>query len=163
MNKGAGNGVLGVCLMIGLIAGALVLGNAFKAARSDDRVVSVKGLCEREVKADNVICPFAYKEGGDNLQTLYMTIEEKNGIIIDFLKEAGISVPLFVGGATTSALHTALKIAPLYDGAVFHVKDAAQNPILAMQLAGAERERVLACLRYEQQSQGYDTNLARKY
>ena len=68
------------------------------------------------------------------------------------LKAAGVSVPLFIGGATTSALHTALKIAPLYDGAVFHVKDAAQNPILAMQLAGAERERVLACLRYEQQS-----------
>ena len=68
------------------------------------------------------------------------------------LKAAGVSVPLFIGGATTSALHTALKIAPLYDGPVFHVKDAAQNPILAMQLAGAERERVLACLRYEQQS-----------
>ena len=68
------------------------------------------------------------------------------------LKAAGVSVPLFIGGATTSALHTALKIAPLYDGPVFHVKDAAQNPILAMQLAGAERERTIACLRYEQQS-----------
>ena len=68
------------------------------------------------------------------------------------LKVAGVSVPLFIGGATTSALHTALKIAPLYDGPVFHVKDAAQNPILAMQLAGAERERTIACLRYEQQS-----------
>ena len=68
------------------------------------------------------------------------------------LKAAGVSVPLFIGGATTSALHTALKIAPLYDGPVFHVKDAAQNPILAMQLAGAERDRTIACLRYEQQS-----------
>lgn len=68
------------------------------------------------------------------------------------LKVAGVSVPLFIGGATTSALHTALKIAPLYDGPVFHVKDAAQNPILAMQLAGAERDRAIACLRYEQQS-----------
>lgn len=68
------------------------------------------------------------------------------------LRQAGVSVPLFIGGATTSALHTALKIAPLYDGPVFHVKDAAQNPILAMQLSGAEREKVIACLRYEQQS-----------
>ncbi len=67
------------------------------------------------------------------------------------LKVAGVSVPLFIGGATTSALHTALKIAPLYDGPVFYVKDAAQNPILAMQLAGAERERVIATLREEQQ------------
>ena len=54
-------------------------------------MVSVKGLCEREVKADKVICPFAYKEGGDNLQQLYRTIEEKNGVIIEFLKDAGIS------------------------------------------------------------------------
>ncbi|MBQ2429833.1 MAG: B12-binding domain-containing protein, partial [Alistipes sp.] len=67
------------------------------------------------------------------------------------LKAAGVSVPLFIGGATTSALHTALKIAPLYDGPVFHVKDAAQNPIIAMQLSGSEREKTIACLRYEQQ------------
>lgn len=85
------NGGLGCCLMVGLIVGALLLGNAIRASRAADRVVSVKGLCEREVKADKVICPFAYKEGGDNLQQLYRTIEEKNGVIIEFLKEAGIS------------------------------------------------------------------------
>ncbi len=85
------NGGLGCCLMVGLIVGAVLLGNAIKASRADDRVVSVKGLCEREVKADKVICPFAYKEGGDNLQQLYRTIEEKNGVIIEFLKDAGIS------------------------------------------------------------------------
>ena len=67
------------------------------------------------------------------------------------LKSAGVDVPLFIGGATTSALHTAVKIAPLYDGPVFHVKDAAQNPILAMQLAGREREKAIACLKYEQE------------
>ena len=82
---------LGYCLLVGLIVSALLLGNAIKASRADDRVVSVKGLCEREVKADNVICPFAYKEGGDNLQQLYTTIEEKNATIINFLKEAGIA------------------------------------------------------------------------
>ena len=31
------------------------------------------------------------------------------------LREAGISAPLLIGGATTSAMHTALKIAPVYD------------------------------------------------
>ena len=77
--------------MIGLIVGAIVLGSAIKAARANDRIVSVKGLCEREVKADKAICPFAYKEGGDNLQQLYTTIETKNGVIIDFLREAGIA------------------------------------------------------------------------
>ena len=84
------NKTLGYCLLVGLIVSALLLGNAIKASRADDRVVSVKGLCEREVKADNVICPFAYKEGGDDLQQLYRTIERKNMIIINFLKAAGI-------------------------------------------------------------------------
>ncbi len=60
------------------------------------------------------------------------------------LAAAGIDAPLFVGGATTSELHTALKIAPLYAGPVFHVRDAAQNPVLAMRLLGAEREATIA-------------------
>lgn len=91
-NKGIkiNNEGLGCCLMIGLIVGAILLGNAIKASRADVRIVSVKGLCEREVKADRVICPFAYKEGGNNLQQLYNTIEQKNGVIIDFLKDAGL-------------------------------------------------------------------------
>lgn len=67
------------------------------------------------------------------------------------LREAKVSVPLFIGGATTSALHTAVKIAPLYDGPVFYVRDAAQNPLLAMQLLGTERDTTLRTLRYEQE------------
>ncbi len=60
------------------------------------------------------------------------------------LREAGISIPIFVGGATTSDLHTALKIAPCYDGPVFRVKDAAQNPVLALRLLGPEGESLIA-------------------
>ena len=71
--------------------------------------------------------------------------------VAERLREAGITVPVFIGGATTSAMHTAAKIAPLYDGPVFHVKDAAQNPILAMRLSGSEREHAIACLRFEQE------------
>jgi 5-methyltetrahydrofolate--homocysteine methyltransferase len=40
------------------------------------------------------------------------------------LEKAGFSLPLLIGGATTSRLHTALKIDPLYHGAVVHVTDA---------------------------------------
>ena len=63
------------------------------------------------------------------------------------LRKAGVSVPLFIGGATASALHTAMKIAPLYDGPVFYVKDAAQNPVLAMQLLGQQREQLISELK----------------
>jgi len=40
----------------------------------------------------------------------------------------GLTIPLFIGGATTSGLHTAIKIAPLYQGPVIHTRDAAQMP-----------------------------------
>lgn len=47
------------------------------------------------------------------------------------LDEAGLRVPVMIGGATTSSLHTALKIAPVYHGPVLHVCDASQNVPLA--------------------------------
>lgn len=67
------------------------------------------------------------------------------------LSEAGISVPLFICGATTSEMHTAVKIAPLYSGAVFHVKDASQNPVLALKLSTDARETMIAELKEHQQ------------
>lgn len=70
--------------------------------------------------------------------------------VVELLKAANVNIPIFIGGATTSELHTALKIAPLYDGAVFHVKDAAQNPILAMQLLGKERDNIISTHKQEQ-------------
>ena len=49
-------------------------------------------------------------------------------------KEAGLHIPVMVGGATTSKLHVALKIAPLYDAPVVWVKDASVNPSIAASL-----------------------------
>lgn len=67
------------------------------------------------------------------------------------LAKAGLEVPLMVGGATTSALHTALKIAPVYRGPVVHMKDASQNPIVAAQLRDTvAREEFVASLRKDQ-------------
>ena len=50
------------------------------------RTVSVKGLSEREVPADKVIWPLVYKELGNDLGTIYRTINTKNTIVINFLK-----------------------------------------------------------------------------
>ena len=50
---------------------------------------------------------------------------------VHMLAEAGITTPILIGGATTSPLHTALKIAPYYRGPVLHVRDASQNVPLA--------------------------------
>lgn len=50
------------------------------------------------------------------------------------LEKAGLDIPLLIGGATTSALHTALKIAPVYHAPVVHLKDASQNAAVAARL-----------------------------
>ncbi|MBD5225914.1 MAG: methionine synthase [Bacteroidales bacterium] len=54
--------------------------------------------------------------------------------VVKALNEAHISIPVLVGGATTSRLHTALRIAPVYGGVVVHVGDASQNPLVAAKL-----------------------------
>ena len=50
------------------------------------------------------------------------------------LEKAGLDVPLLIGGATTSPLHTALKIAPVYHAPVIHLKAASQNATVAARL-----------------------------
>lgn len=66
------------------------------------------------------------------------------------MKAAGITIPILLGGATTSKLHTALKIAPEYDGPVVWVKDASQMVIVASNLSNpATREGYIAALNAE--------------
>lgn len=59
------------------------------------------------------------------------------------LEKAGLDIPLLIGGATTSALHTALKIAPVYHATVVHLKDASQNVIVAAKLMNPEAKKQL--------------------
>ena len=54
------------------------------------------------------------------------------------LKKAGLQIPIMIGGATTSELHVALKIAPVYGGPVVWMKDASQNAIVAAKLMTEE-------------------------
>lgn len=54
--------------------------------------------------------------------------------VAEALKKAGLDIPIMIGGATTSELHVALKIAPVYGGPVVWMKDASQNAIVASQL-----------------------------
>ena len=54
--------------------------------------------------------------------------------VVKAMQKANLQIPVMIGGATTSKIHTALKIAPHYDYPVVHVTDASQNPIVASQL-----------------------------
>jgi 5-methyltetrahydrofolate--homocysteine methyltransferase len=65
------------------------------------------------------------------------SLEEMAHVAVE-LQRAGLDIPIMVGGATTSKLHTALKIAPVYGGPVIHMKDASQNALVAARLLNAE-------------------------
>ena len=83
-----------------------------------------------------------------------------SGLITPSLKEMeqlcrlfqqhGLQVPIVVGGATTSAVHTAVKLAPLYDGCVFYGGDASQTSLLAKRLQ-MDATATIAQIKAEQQ------------
>ena len=56
------------------------------------------------------------------------------------LQRAHLNIPIMIGGATTSELHVALKIDPVYKGAVVWLKDASQNAIVAARLMNEEQQ-----------------------
>ena len=61
------------------------------------------------------------------------SLEEMVNVAVE-LRKAGLDIPIMIGGATTSELHVALKIAPVYGGPVVWMKDASQNPLAAQRL-----------------------------
>ena len=85
------------------------------------------------------------------------SLQEMVNSVIAF-KEAGLNIPVMIGGATTSQLHVALKIAPLYDAPVVWVKDASVNPSIAAALLN-EKEHEHFCKEldatYEKLRAGY--------
>ncbi len=61
------------------------------------------------------------------------SLKEMEQLCRSFQRE-GLRVPIIVGGATTSAVHTAVKLAPLYDGLVVYGGDASQTSVLAKRI-----------------------------
>jgi 5-methyltetrahydrofolate--homocysteine methyltransferase len=58
--------------------------------------------------------------------------------VAQLMEERGMKQPLLIGGATTSRIHTAVKIAPKYSGTVVHVLDASRSVPVAGSLLNAE-------------------------
>lgn len=67
------------------------------------------------------------------------SLEEMVHVAVE-LQKAGLSIPIMIGGATTSKLHTALKIAPVYRGPVVYMQDASQNALIARKLLSQEQQ-----------------------
>lgn len=70
------------------------------------------------------------------------SLEEMAHVAVE-LEKAGLDIPLLIGGATTSKMHTALKIAPVYSAPVVHLKDASQNVGIASRLLNPQTKEEL--------------------
>lgn len=80
--------------------------------------------------------------------------------VADEMNKQGMRIPLMVGGATTSPLHTALKLAPRYEGPVVHTFDASQVAPAAASLVGSEKEQYIA--RHEAKQEELRSNYFQK-
>ena len=79
-----------VILAIGIIVLGWFIKSGIDNFSNKDRKVTVKGLAEREVKADKVTWSLSTNEMGNDLPTLYENINVKTGKIKAFLKQNGI-------------------------------------------------------------------------
>ncbi len=88
------------------------------------------------------------------------SLEEMVNVAME-MEKAGLDIPILIGGATTSQLHVALKIAPVYHGPVAWMKDASQNPIAASKLIDPRLNKQMEeqlKREYESLRKGYEEN-----
>jgi 5-methyltetrahydrofolate--homocysteine methyltransferase len=80
------------------------------------------------------------------------SLDEMIGVAAEMTRR-GMTVPLLIGGATTSGKHTAVKIAPAYSGSTVHVPDASLAVGVLGKLMSGDRATYLAEIAAKQQSQ----------
>src|ERR1017187_3057607 len=83
--------VLGVLLAAGLVLAGWMLGSEIKATRLSDRYVTVRGLVEREVKADLAVWPITFQETGDDLESVTGRAQSDKQAILKFFTAQGFA------------------------------------------------------------------------
>ena len=83
--------ILGGLLAVGLGLLGYQLADGLLRFKAAERVVTVKGLAEREVAADTAVWPIRFSAADDDLQALYATLETQAGSVTRFLQDAGFT------------------------------------------------------------------------
>lgn len=78
-------------LSVGIALGGFFIYRGINNFADKDRVVTVKGLAEREVMADKVVWPISFNEVGNDMQELCLAVERKQQEVVDFLKQNGLT------------------------------------------------------------------------
>ena len=78
--------IVGLCLVVGLAIGGYFVGKGAARFRSDVRIVTVKGLVEREVKADQAVWTLGLRRASENLQDAHTRISADRDAAVAFLR-----------------------------------------------------------------------------
>ncbi|HAG15064.1 MAG TPA: methionine synthase [Bacteroidales bacterium] len=92
------------------------------------------------------------------------SLEEMANVAAE-MQSRKLTIPILIGGATTSEIHTAVKIAPAYDTLVVHVKDASRSVQIASRLIDKKEKLKLADeirLKYENLREKHNLNKSAK-
>lgn len=81
--------IVGTCLLTGLSLGGYYIGTGATRFKSDTRTVTVKGLVEKEVKADQAIWALRFRRASDDLQKAHAQIVSDRETAVAFLKNQG--------------------------------------------------------------------------
>ena len=83
--------ILGSVLAVGMIGGGYMIGKGLFAARASERVVTVKGLAEREVPANLAMWPIVFSTTGNDLVAVQGTLDASAKKIFAFLQGRGFA------------------------------------------------------------------------
>jgi hypothetical protein len=84
-----GASIVGACLLIGLALGGYFIGTGVARFKSDTPTVTVKGLVEKEVKADQAIWTLRFRRASEDLQDAHARIVSDRDAAVTFLKNQG--------------------------------------------------------------------------
>lgn len=117
--------ILGAFICIGMIATGVIVGSSAMRIKEYERVVSVKGLSEREVPADVAVWPIRFTAASNDLSALYATMEANSGQVLGFLQACGFAP----SEITTAAPAVTDKLAQEYGGQNVSLRYSAQQVI----------------------------------
>ena len=86
-------------IALGLLALGLAIRSGIVRVSDNSRVVTVRGLSEREVNANKVTWPITYTLVGNDLPTLYKQMQSNNDVIIKYLTSNGLAAEEYSTGA----------------------------------------------------------------
>ena len=105
------------------------------------RILDLGTMCPKE-RILNAVVEHAKEACAVGLSGLINPSLHEMALVLQELQEHGCTIPVLIGGAATSELHTAVKLAPLYPaGSVIYVHDASTAVPIVRALAGDERTR----------------------